>query len=74
VDDYYLNLVSWGKDNVLAVALGQCVYLWDAATGDIKHLLTLEGEDDYATSVAWATTPGNTQYIAVGTNNSPVQL
>jgi len=74
VDDYYLNLVSWGKDNVLAVALGQCVYLWDAANGDIKHLLTLEGEDDYATSVAWATTPGNTQYIAVGTNNSPVQL
>ena len=45
VDDYYLNLVSWGMNNILAVALGQCVYLWDASTGGIEHLLTLDGPD-----------------------------
>lgn len=37
VDDYYLNLISWSKDNILAVALGQCVYLWNADTGDSKY-------------------------------------
>ena len=74
VDDYYLNLISWGKNNVLAVALGQCLYLWDATTGSIKHLLTLDGPEDYVTSVSWANTEGHTHYIAVGTNDSAVQL
>ena len=74
VDDYYLNLISWGKNNVLAVALGQCLYLWDASTGSIKHLLTLDGPEDYVTSVSWANTDGHTHYIAVGTNDSAVQL
>jgi len=53
VDDYYLNLISWGPNNVLAVALGQCVYLWDSESGSIEHLLTLDGADDYVTSVEW---------------------
>ena len=74
VDDYYLNLVSWGENNVLAVALGQCVYLWEAETGNIRHLLTLRNDDDFVTSVAWATMRGNTNYIAVGTNHNAVQL
>jgi len=74
VDDYYLNLISWGKDNILAVALGQCVYLWNAASGDIQHLLTLSGEDDFVTSVRWSDLPGHTNYLAIGTNEGPVQL
>ena len=53
MDDYYLNLLSWGKRNVLAVALGQSVYLWNAGTGAIEHLLTLETRDDYVTSINW---------------------
>jgi cell division cycle 20, cofactor of APC complex len=74
VDDYYLNLISWGKDNVLAVALGQCVYLWNATTGDIHHLLTLSGQEDFVTSVRWADMSGHTNYLAVGTNDGPVQI
>lgn len=34
---------------VLAVALGQAVYLWNAATGSIDHLLTLPEENDFVT-------------------------
>jgi hypothetical protein len=74
VDDYYLNLISWSRDNVLAVALGQCVYLWNASTGAIQHLVTLPGADDYVSSVSWASTPGHSKYLAVGTNSSMVQL
>lgn len=74
VDDYYLNLVSWGMNNVLAVALGQRVYLWNAESGDITHLLTLRSNEDYVTSVAWSTHPAQTNLIAVGTNNAPVQM
>jgi len=74
VDDYYLNLISWGKNNLLAVALGQCVYLWNASTGDIQQLLSLTGEEDFVTSVRWADIPGHSNYLAVGTNEGPVQL
>lgn len=74
VDDYYLNLVSWGMCNVLAVALGQCVYLWHAKSGDIDHLLTLEEEDDYVTSVTWCNNAGSEKFLAVGTNKSVVQI
>lgn len=31
-DDYYLNLLDWSSQNVLAVGLGTAVYLWNAST------------------------------------------
>ena len=33
VDDYYLNLIDWGSNNILSVALADTVYLWNASTG-----------------------------------------
>lgn len=30
IDDYYLNLIDWNSNNILAAALGEHVYLWDA--------------------------------------------
>lgn len=30
VDDYYLNLMDWSSNNILAAALGAHVYLWNA--------------------------------------------
>ena len=36
VDDYYLNLLDWGKNGLLAVCLGQSLYLWNSITGDIQ--------------------------------------
>jgi len=74
VDDYYLNLVSWGKDNVLAVALAQSVYLWHAGTGVIQHLVTVDAGSDYVTSVSWCPTPGQTRHVAVGTNAAVVHI
>ena len=71
MDDYYLNLLDWSSTNILAVALGQTVYLWNASTGNIEELCTTPGEDDYVTSVAWVQ-EGN--YIGVGTNHNEVQI
>lgn len=74
VDDFYLNLISWSEDNILAVALAHCVYLWNATTGDIQHLTTVQGNGNYVTSVAWCTKPGSTHWVAIGTNVNHVQL
>ena len=49
MDDYYLNLLDWGSNNVIAVALNNSVYLWHASDGKIDNLVTLEGNDDYIT-------------------------
>jgi len=29
IDDYYLNLLDWGKENIIAVALSDEIYLWN---------------------------------------------
>jgi cell division cycle 20, cofactor of APC complex len=73
LNDYYLNLLSWGPTNTLAVALSQYVYLWDAASGSIKELMNLDNEsDDYVSCVSWLPETGS--HLAVGTANSAVQL
>eukprot|EP00736_Rhodelphis_marinus_P005704 Rmarinus@m.8558 len=63
LDDYYLNLLSWGVHNTLAVALGSAVYLWNATSGDTVHLMSLS-EDDIVSSVSWSP---DGQFLAVGT-------
>lgn len=73
LDDYYLNLISWGSSNVLAVALSQTLYLWDASTCSIKELMSVDnGSDDYISSVSWIQQGGS--HIAVGTASNTVQL
>jgi cell division cycle protein 20 (cofactor of APC complex) len=44
IGGYYLNLVSWSCDNIIAVALGPAVYLWNAKSGAIEELMALEDE------------------------------
>ena len=36
-DDYYLNLLDWSSQNILAVGLGTAVYLWNASTCQVKR-------------------------------------
>nr|GLL49134.1 cell division cycle 20.1, cofactor of APC complex-like [Ipomoea trifida] len=71
VDDYYLNLLDWGSSNVLSIALGSTVYLWDASDGSTSELFTIDDENGPVTSVKWAP---DGRHIAIGLNNSDVQL
>jgi cell division cycle protein 20 (cofactor of APC complex) len=71
VDDFYLNLLDWGSSNVLAIALGSTVYLWDASDGSTSELVTVDDEDGPITSVNWAP---DGRHIAIGLNNSHIQL
>ncbi|RZC73105.1 hypothetical protein C5167_048580 [Papaver somniferum] len=69
-DDFYLNLVDWSPNNVLAVGLGNCVYLWNACSSKVTKLCDL-GVDDSVCSVGWA---NRGTHLAVGTNNGKVQI
>ena len=65
-----LNLLDWSSRNILAVALHNSVYLWDASQGDIILLMKLEREEDYICSLSW--TDGG--FLAIGTSDCKVQV
>jgi cell division cycle 20-like protein 1 (cofactor of APC complex) len=82
-DDFYLNLVDWSSQNVLAVGLASCVYLWSACTSKVTKLcdLSSNGADDHSnnnnnnedvvTSVSWAQ---RGTHLAIGTSRGHIQL
>ncbi|PQQ21318.1 cell division cycle 20.1 cofactor of APC complex [Prunus yedoensis var. nudiflora] len=71
VDNFYSNLLDWSSSNILAIALGNSVYLWNPSDHSIVELVTIGDEDGPVTSISWAL---DGQHIAVGLDNSWVQL
>ena len=70
-NDYYLNLLDWGANNMLAVALEDTVYLWNPSSGGVDQIRPCE-DGNYVCSVAWLKDGGN--YLAVGTSSNEIQL
>lgn len=68
IDDYYLNLLAWSCDNLLAVALSTSVYIWQAGVGAVSLLTTC---DCPVTSVAWS---DDGSFLSVGKENGLVEV
>jgi cell division cycle protein 20 (cofactor of APC complex) len=66
-----LNLLDWGKHNILAVALRGAVYLWNESTGKIQQLMEMPSPEDYISSVSWIE-EGN--ILAIGDTHGAVQV
>ena len=66
-----LNLVDWGDNNRLAVALAQTVYVWYSATMSVNMICQMPAESDYCSSVAWMK---GSNYLALGTKTAEVQV
>eukprot|EP01039_Chlorochromonas_danica_P006781 gene6781-7491_t len=71
VNDYYLNLLHWGSNNSLAIALGPTAYLWHPDTGQVDSVMTLEDSDAYISSIQWAP---RCHLLAMGTTLNTVFL
>ena len=69
-DDYYLNLLEWSSQNMLAVGLDKTVYLWNAESGDVSEFCSLSDIDSIA-SLTWSA-DGN--YLAIGTTEGDTQI
>ncbi len=52
-DDYYLNLMDWSTQNLLAVGLANSVYLWNSSNSKVTKLCEL-GNNLTVTSVSWS--------------------
>lgn len=68
-DDFYLNVVDWSSQGLLAVGLGSCVYLW-SPQGKVTKLSDV-GPNNSITSVGWSVNGG---LLAVGTYTGAVQI
>ncbi|CEG40978.1 cell division cycle 20 homolog [Plasmopara halstedii] len=76
-NDFYLNLMDWSSNGLLAIALDQKVHLYTFQTGDIETLDICTNSNDYVTSVQWAQevpSDNKTCLLAIGTFFSEVQL
>ena len=71
LDDYYLNLLDWSSKNVVAIALGNTVYLWHATSGAIEELMQVSQDDGPVTSLSWGP---DGKHIGIGLDNGEVQL
>ncbi|MBA0703641.1 hypothetical protein Golax_015951 [Gossypium laxum] len=71
MDDYYVNIMSWGKNNVLAVGLGPTVYLWNSVDQRTHKLFHVREEDNWPTSITWSE---EARTLAVGYTCSNLQL
>ena len=69
-DDFYLNLLDWSRHNILAIALRNEAFLWNAASGAIEKIECLP-PGSRITSVRWS---GDGDHLAVGTDLNCVQL
>jgi len=69
--DFYVNLLDWSSANVMAVALGPAVYLWNASTASIDLLCENDDVDNNVTSVSFM---GDGSHVALGTSDNTVQL
>lgn len=69
-DDFYLNLVDWSAQNILAVSLESSVYVWNATTSTVQELCDV-GDEDQITSISWSQS-GN--HLSVGTKLGEVQI
>lgn len=71
VDDFYLNLMDWGSSNVLAVALSDAVYLWNAQSGNIAEMCRLSTDSSFYTALKWSN-DGN--FISIASTWDDIQI
>ncbi|VDM34383.1 unnamed protein product [Hydatigera taeniaeformis] len=72
LNDYYLNLIDWSKQNSIAIALDRDVYLYNACGGGVRLIMSAGLNEEYITSVKFSPHDGNV--LAVGTSMGRLQL
>lgn len=72
INDYYLNLIDWGCNNLLAVCLGEGAFIWNPVTQEGNQFYRSDNVLQFPTSINWS--PKLDNMIAIGFSNSKVQI
>ncbi|XP_035921596.1 cell division cycle protein 20 homolog B [Halichoerus grypus] len=70
-NDYYLNILDWNFQNLVAIALGSSVFVWNGENYNVIENIDLNLNCNYVSSVSWVR---DGTCLAVGTSEGEVQL
>jgi cell division cycle protein 20 (cofactor of APC complex) len=71
IDDYYLNLLDWGSNNILSICLSNNVYLWNSLNCN-TNLLTTDTDNENFSGISFMNNNGNC--LAIGKNNGNTEI
>ncbi|XP_068784456.1 cell division cycle protein 20 homolog B [Struthio camelus] len=70
-NDYYLNILDWNHENLIAIALGPAAHIWNGRTLQGVESIDLNSSSKYISSLAWIK---EGTCLAIGTSDGEVQL
>ncbi|XP_063802583.1 cell division cycle protein 20 homolog B [Pseudophryne corroboree] len=70
-NDYYLNLLDWSSENLVAIGLKSAAYIWNGENNSVAQSIPLHSPSTYVSSVSWLNAG---TCLAIGTSNGEVQL
>nr|DBA23583.1 TPA: hypothetical protein GDO54_014482 [Pyxicephalus adspersus] len=70
-NDYYLNLLDWSSENLVAIGLKSVANIWNGESNTVTQAIHLNSASTYVSSVSWI---GGGTCLAIGTSNGEVQL
>ncbi|XP_075383101.1 cell division cycle protein 20 homolog B [Mycteria americana] len=70
-NDYYLNILDWSLENLIAIAVGPAAHIWNGGTLQAIASIDLNSSSKYISSLAWIK---EGTCLAIGTSDGEVQL
>ncbi|XP_010306426.1 cell division cycle protein 20 homolog B [Balearica regulorum gibbericeps] len=70
-NDYYLNILDWSLENLIAIAVGPAAHIWNGGTLQAIENIDLNSSSKYISSLAWIQ---EGTCLAIGTSDGEVQL
>ncbi|XP_051498786.1 cell division cycle protein 20 homolog B [Apus apus] len=70
-NDYYLNILDWSLENLIAIAVGPAAHIWNGGTLQAVEGIDLNSSSKYISSLAWIK---EGTCLAIGTSDGEVQL
>ncbi|NXW18115.1 CD20B protein, partial [Circaetus pectoralis] len=70
-NDYYLNILDWSLENLIAIAVGPAAHIWNGGTLQGIGNIDLNSSSKYISSLAWIK---EGTCLAIGTSDGEVQL
>ncbi|EJW04610.1 hypothetical protein EDEG_01194 [Edhazardia aedis USNM 41457] len=74
LDDFYLNILEWSKNDLVCIGLSESFYQYNYHTKKVKEILT-NNEGNFVTGITCSKSPiVSEDIVAVGCNNGKVKL
>ncbi|CAJ0645058.1 2079_t:CDS:2, partial [Entrophospora sp. SA101] len=71
IDDYYLNILDWSNQNIVAVGIDKRVYLWDIITDELSAITIIRSGTNTISSLSWSE---DGDHLAVGLKDGNIEI